>query len=243
MSYILSDMKIYKYYDLILGAFVAVLLISNIASSAKIVDWGISIKGLPLAFDAGTLLFPLSYIFGDILTEVYGYARARRVIWVGFGTSLLMSVTLGLIAWMPGEAMWQDYAGDEAFRAILGGVSTGGIIVASLAAYFVGEFANSFVLAKMKVFQKGKMLWTRTIGSTLIGQGLDTVFFVLIACALGVFPWEIAAILIVSNYIFKVSIEVLLTPVTYAVVAFLKKTEHEDHYDTETSFNPLSIRI
>jgi len=241
--YPLYRMKTYRYYDVLLGAFVAVLLISNIASSAKIVDWGVSIWVLPLAFDAGTLLFPLSYIFADVLTEVYGFARARRVIWVGFAASLLMSITLGIVGWMPGEAMWLDYAGDDAFAAILGGISSGGIIIASLSAYFVGEFANSVVLAKMKVIQKGKQLWIRTIGSTLIGQGLDTVAFITIACAFGVFPWEIAVSLIVSNYIFKVAIEVLFTPVTYGIVSFLKKSEQEDHYDTHTSFNPLSIRM
>lgn len=233
-------MKSFRYYDLILGAFVAVLLISNIASSAKIVDWGVSVFGLPLVFDAGTLLFPLSYIFGDILTEVYGYARARRVIWVGFGASVLMSVILAIIGWMPGEAAWLDYAGDAAFLSILGGVSTGGIILASMCAYFIGEFSNSYILANMKVRMHGKRLWMRTIGSTLVGQALDTSVFILIACAFGVFPWEIALSLITANYIFKVAIEIFFTPVTYAVVGYLKRVEHEDYYDTKTVFNPFS---
>lgn len=234
-------MRSYKYFDLVMAAFVAVLLISNVASSAKIVDWKISLIGLPLAFDAGTLLFPLSYIFGDVLTEVYGYARGRRVIWTGFAAALLLSGSLWVVGMLPGEAQWQEYAGDAAYGAILGGVASGAIIVASLVAYFCGEFSNSFVLAKMKIKTNGKFLWLRTIGSTLIGQAIDSSAFVVIACALGVFPWEIAWSLIVANYVFKVAIEVLFTPVTYAFVAFLKKAEHEDYYDRDTNFNPFSM--
>ncbi len=234
-------MRSYKYFDLVMAAFVAVLLISNIASSAKIVDWGVSFYGLRLSFDAGTLLFPLSYIFGDILTEVYGYAKSRKVIWTGFGAAILLSATLAVIQRLPGEAAWQGYAGDAAFGAILGGVASGGIIIASLGAYFLGEFSNSFVLAKMKVWMKGRHLWVRTIGSTLIGEGIDSTVFTLIACALGVFPWEIAASLIVANYVFKVAIEILFTPVTYAVVAFLKRSENEDYYDRTTNFSPFRL--
>jgi uncharacterized integral membrane protein (TIGR00697 family) len=235
-------MKHYRFYDLVMAAFVAVLLISNIASSAKIVDWGVSLFGIRLAFDGGTLLFPLSYVFGDVLTEVYGFRRARRVIWTGFGAMVLMSLCLFAIQKMPGEHEWLGYAGDNAFAAILGGVSGGGIVIASLCAYFLGEFSNSTVLAKLKVAMAGRHLWVRTIGSTLVGEGMDTVAFVLIACAFGVFPWAIAPSLMLSNYIFKVAIEVVLTPVTYAVVGFLKKAEHEDYYDTGTVFNPFSLK-
>ena len=244
LVYVLATMqfmKSYRAYDIVMAIFVSVLLLSNIASSAKIIDWQFSIFGLQLAFDAGTLLFPISYIFGDVLTEVYGYARARRVIWVGFGASILMSGFFAIVQWMPGEAMWQEYAGDTAFLAILGGVSSGGIIIASLAAYFFGEFSNSYILAKMKVRMKGRHLWMRTIGSTLVGQALDTTIFILIACLFGVFPWAIAVSLIVANYIFKVGIEVILTPATYKAVAFLKRVEREDHYDKKTNFNPFSI--
>ena len=233
--------RAYKYYDFITALFVAVLLISNIASSAKIIDWGVSIFGLPLAFDAGTLLFPIGYIFGDILTEVYGYKKARRVIWSGFGAALLMSLTLWLIGLMPGESLWQDYAGQEAYNAILGGVATGGIIIASLGAYFAGEFSNSYILARMKVATQGRWLWSRTIGSTLVGQGVDTVIFVVLATLFGVFPWEIVVSLITANYIFKVTIEILFTPVTYGIIGFLKKSEQEDYYDRETNFNPFSL--
>lgn len=237
--------RTYRYYDLIMAAFVAVLLVSNIASSAKIVDWGVSLPwvGLPLAFDAGTLLFPISYIFGDVLTEVYGYARGRRVIWVGFSLAALMGATLWLVARLPGEAAWEAAAGQTAYNAILGGVSNGGIIVASLVAYFAGEFSNSYVLARMKVLTRGRWLWARTIGSTLVGQGVDTVLFVLIASAFGVFPWAIALSIIVANYIFKVGIEALFTPVTYRVVAALKRVEQEDYYDVSTDFNPFRIRM
>jgi len=233
--------RAYKCYDFITALFVAVLLISNIASAAKIVDWGVSIWGLPLAFDAGTLLFPVSYIFGDILTEVYGYKKSRRVIWAGFAAAGLMALTLGLIGQMPGETTWQAYAGQAAYEAILGGVASGGIVVASLVAYFAGEFSNSFVLAKLKVATAGRWLWLRTISSTLVGEGIDTVIFVLIATLFGVFPWEIALSLITANYLFKVVIEVILTPLTYTLVSLLKQVEQEDYYDRETDFNPFSL--
>jgi queuosine precursor transporter len=233
----------YRYFDIIMAGFVAVLLVSNIASSAKIVDWGVSLPllNLPLAFDAGTLLFPISYIFGDVLTEVYGYARGRRVIWTGFALSALMGVTFWLVARLPGEAAWEQVAGQGAFEAILGGVSSGAIIVASLVAYFAGEFTNSYVLARLKVLTGGRLLWLRTIGSTLTGQAIDTVLFVLVAAALGVFPWSVVGSIIVSNYIFKVGIEALFTPVTYRMVAFLKRAENEDFYDINTDFNPFKL--
>ena len=234
-------MRRYKLYDFFTALFVAVLLISNIASAAKIIDWGVSIFGLPLAFDAGTLLFPISYIFGDILTEVYGYKQSRRVIWAGFASAGLMALTFWLIGLMPGEATWESYAGQEAYLAILGGVASGGIIVASLLAYLAGEFSNSFILAKLKVATAGRWLWVRTIGSTLIGQGIDTILFITIASLLGVFPWELALSLITANYIFKVGIEAILTPATYAVVNMVKRVEQEDYYDRETDFNPFSL--
>jgi len=238
-----ANRRAYRYYDLIMALFVSVLLISNIASSAKIIDWGVNIGPLPLAFDAGTLLFPISYIFGDVLTEVYGYRRSRRVIWAGFGAAALMAFTLWVVARMPGEAVWQDYAGQQAYDAVLGGVSSGGIILASLVAYFAGEFSNSYVLARMKVWTSGRFLWMRTIGSTLVGELIDSAIFVVIATAFGVFPWAIALTLIVSNYIFKVSIETLMTPLTYQIINLLKKAEHEDYYDVNTDFNPFKLEL
>jgi uncharacterized integral membrane protein (TIGR00697 family) len=234
--------KGYHYFDLIMAVFVTVLVVSNVASSAKIVDWGISIGRLPLAFDAGTLLFPLSYIFGDVLTEVYGYKRSRRVIWTGFVCLALSALVFWIVRLLPGEAQWQEYAGDAAYLAILGGMSSGGIVLASLAGYWSGEFTNSFVLAKMKVLTRGRWLWTRTIGSTLAGELVDTLVFVAIATSFGVFPWTLFLTLTVTNYIFKVGVEALMTPLTYAAVNALKKAEHEDYYDRDTDFNPFAVR-
>lgn len=235
-----SKPRIYRYFDLVMAAFVTILIVSNIASSAKIVDWGISIFGIPLAFDAGTILFPVSYIFGDILTEVYGFRRSRRVIWTGFACLALTSLVLWMVRIMPGEANWEALTGQTAYNNVLGGISTGGIVVASLVAYLVGEFANSVVLAKLKVATKGRFLWLRTISSTLIGEALDSVIFITIATIAGVFPWEIYITLVLTNYIFKTFIEMVMTPLTYWVVAKLKHAENEDFYDHDTRFNIIS---
>ncbi len=235
----------YKYFDLVMALFVTILLVSNVASSAKIVDWGLSLFNVPLAFDAGTLLFPVSYIFGDVLTEVYGYRRSRRVIWTGFGCAALMSATFWLVGKLPGEAMWQTAVGQGKYDAVLGGVSSGAIIAASLAAYFGGEFSNSFVLAKMKILTKGRWLWTRTLGSTLVGEGVDTILFITLATLLGV-PGFVPAIwltLVLTNYIFKCGVEALLTPITYWIVNRLKQAEDEDYYDYNTDFNPFKLEI
>jgi uncharacterized integral membrane protein (TIGR00697 family) len=225
-----------------MAVFVTVLVVSNIASSAKIVDWGFSIFGVHMAFDAGTILFPVSYIFGDILTEVYGYKNSRRVIWAGFACLALSAVIFGVIRILPGEAQWQKYAGDAAYLAILGGMSSGGIVLASLAGYWSGEFTNSFILAKMKILTKGRWLWTRTIGSTILGELVDTVVFVTIASIFKVFPWYLFLTLTVTNYLFKCSVEALMTPVTYVAVNWLKKVEDEDYYDRNTDFNPFLMK-
>ncbi len=230
------------YFDIIMAAFVSVLLISNIASSAKIVDWGFNLFGIRMSFDAGTLLYPLSYIFGDIFTEVYGFRRSRRVIWTGFVILFLSSGLFWLISILPGEATWQGYAGDKAYKAILGGMSSGGIVVASLMGYWTGEFTNSYILAKMKILTKGRWLWTRTVGSTLGGQIVDTGAFLLIATLAGVFPWSIFIQLFLTNYLFKCSVEILMTPTTYKICGWLKRTENIDFYDVGTSFNPFSFR-
>jgi hypothetical protein len=234
-------MKQYRFFDWITAVFVTVLVVSNIASSAKIVDWGFSLFGLPLAFDAGTILFPISYIFGDILTEVYGYKQSRRVIWAGFVCLALSAIIFWIVRLMPGEATWQSYAGDDAYNAILGGLSTGGIVLASLAGYWTGEFTNSFILAKMKVLTQGRWLWARTIGSTIFGQLVDTVMFVVVASAFGVFPWSLFLTLTVTNYLFKCGVEALMTPVTYAAVTSLKRVENEDYFDRSTNFNPFVV--
>jgi uncharacterized integral membrane protein (TIGR00697 family) len=224
-----------------MAVFVTILVVSNIASSAKIVDWGFSILGVRMAFDAGTILFPVSYIFGDILTEVYGYKNSRRVIWAGFACLMLSAVIFWIVGILPGESQWQQYAGDAAYLAILGGMSSGGIVLASLAGYWSGEFSNSFVLARMKVLTRGRWLWTRTIGSTIIGELVDTIVFVVIASLFHVFPWSLFLILTVTNYLFKVGVETLMTPVTYAAVSKLKKAENEDYYDQDTNFNPFQV--
>lgn len=238
----------FKYFDLVMSLFVTVLLLSNLLSSAKIIDLGVSLGPIPLIFDAGTLVFPISYIFGDILTEVYGYRRSRRVIWVGFLATALMALFIWLAGVLPGDSLWLSNYGQEgadfnqrAFNAILGGIP--GLIVASLAAYFLGEFSNSYVLARMKVLSQGGRVWMRTIGSTLVGQAVDTVVFVGIATLLGVFQSDQVLSLILTNYIFKVGIEVLLTPLTLHVIALLKRYENEDYFDYQTDFNPFRIDV
>lgn len=218
----------YRYLDIITALFVAVLLISNIASTKIVQIWRFT-------FDGGTILFPISYIFGDILTEVYGYRTSRRVIWIGFFCALLMSAVLALIGLIRPAQGWDM---QEAYMSILG--QTPRIVAASLIAYFAGEFSNSYTLAKMKILTKGRWLWTRTIGSTVLGQGVDTVLFVLIAFA-GLYDWDLVILIIISNYIFKVGFEAILTPVTYKVVGFLKKQENIDHYDYDTDFNPFKF--
>lgn len=218
--------KAFKHLDTITVLFVTVLLVSNVVS-VKLVSFG------PLTFDAGTILFPLSYIFGDILTEVYGYARSRKVIWLGFSAALLMSLTFILVGALPAAADWTS---QDAYQQILG--YTPRLVFASLIAYFAGEFVNSFILAKLKVRTQGRHLWTRTIGSTLIGQIVDTGIFILIAFT-GAYSSAVLWTLIVSNYIFKCGIEILFTPVTYWVTGWLKQQEHEDYYDTHTDFNPF----
>jgi uncharacterized integral membrane protein (TIGR00697 family) len=231
----------YRYLDLITALFVTVLVVSNIASSAKIVDWGFSILGVRMAFDAGTLLFPVSYIFGDILTEVYGYKRSRRVIWTGFFCLGLSAFVFWVVRLLPGEATWQQYAGQGDYNAILGGMSSGGIVLASLLGYWTGEFSNSFTLAKMKILTRGRWLWTRTIGSTLVGELVDSIIFIFVASLFKVFPWSLFITLVMTNYLFKCSIEALMTPITYLVVTNLKQREHEDYYDHGTNFTPFQI--
>jgi queuosine precursor transporter len=238
----MSTVRRYRYLDLIIAVFVTVLVVSNIASSAKIVDWGFNIFGIRMAFDAGTILFPVSYIFGDILTEVYGYKNSRRVIWTGFACLALSAAIFGVVRLLPGETQWQKYAGDEAYLSILGGMSSGGIVLASLAGYWSGEFTNSLILAKMKLLTKGRWLWSRTIGSTIVGELVDTILFVTIASLFKVFPWSLFLTLSLTNYLFKCGVEAMMTPVTYVLVSALKKAEKEDYYDQETDFNPFIFR-
>lgn len=231
----------FKYLDIITVIFVVVLVLSNIASSAKIIDWGVSLGSIRLSFDAGTILFPISYIFGDVITEVYGFKRSRRIIWIGFGTLAFSALVFWLVQILPGEATWQADVGQEAYNLVLGGISSGGIIIASLAGFFAGSFSNAILMAVLKVLTKGKLLWTRTIGSTIVGEGADTFVFILVASALGVFPWSLFWSLTVTNYIFKVGLEAGMTPVTYWVVNGLKRLEGVDIFDKETNLSPFKL--
>ena len=224
----------YRYFDLVMAGFVTVLLCSNLIGPGKTcVLFGIT-------FGAGNLFFPISYIFGDVLTEVYGYARARLVIWAGFGAMLFATVMSYIVINMPVDPN-EPYNKtiQPALEVVFG--STWRIVIGSMCAFWVGDFVNSFVLAKMKVMMKGRHLWMRTIGSTFVGQGVDSMIFYPIAFY-GV--WETSTLLAVIgfNWMFKVSIEVLFTPATYAIVGFLKRAEQEDFYDQGTDFTPFSIK-
>ncbi len=227
-----------KYYDLILGGFVAVLLCSNLIGPGKTVRVLLPFD-LPLSFGAGNLFFPVSYIFGDVLTEVYGYARARRAIWCGFGALLFASLMSNLIVDMPPDA-------SEPFNALLQPAlevvfgSTWRIVLASMLAFWLGDFVNSYILARMKVATQGRALWMRTIGSTLAGQAIDSAVFYPIAF-LGIWSAETLLKIIVFNWTIKVLIEVVFTPLTYLVVNALKRAEHEDFYDVGTNFTPFSL--
>jgi len=226
----MNEHRNYRYLDFITAAFVAVLIISNITSS-KIVLLG------PFTFDGGTILFPLAYIFGDVLTEVYGYKRSRRVIWTGFFWLIMATVIFTIVDALP-SAFPAIPPMPDSFHVILG--QTPRIVLGSLVAYFAGEFSNSFVLAKLKIQTEGRYLWVRTIGSTLVGEGIDTLIFAVIAFA-GTMSGQDLTNLIVSNYIYKCGIEAVFTPVTYKVVNFLKRVENEDYYDRETDFNPFLV--
>jgi uncharacterized integral membrane protein (TIGR00697 family) len=232
----IKNEKRFNYLDSVAALFAAALVISNVASSAKIVDTGLSLFGTKLAFDGGTILFPISYIFGDILTEVYGFKRTRRVIWTGFAALAVSTLVFAALAIMPGDADWQGYAGDAAYMAILGGMCSGGLAIASLAAYLAGEFSNSICLVAIRRLTGRKLLFVRTIGSTLVGQLVDSLIFVGVACLFGVFGWELFLSLFITNYILKTLIEVVMTPLTYLTVNKLRKLEG---VDTEKALKPL----
>ncbi len=223
----------YRYLDIVSVLFVVVLIVSNITAikAIRLPAW------CPLAMDGGNILFPISYIFGDILVEVYGYARSRRVIWLGFGSNALAASIFALVAALPPAAGWEL---QDSFKAILGQAPR--VVLASLCAFFCGEFTNSFVMAKMKIWTEGRHLWSRTIGSTLAGQLVDSILFTTIGFA-GVWPWTLMLQVIAGNYLFKVTYEALATPLTYAVVGFLKRAESEDFYDHQTSFNPFTWKL
>jgi queuosine precursor transporter len=223
--------RVYKYYDLVMALFVTILLCSNIIGAAKVCTvWGFT-------FGAGVLFFPISYIFNDVLTEVYGYARARKVVWAGFGAIIFASFMSWVVVTLPPAADWND---QRAYESVFG--QTPRIVFASLTAFFVGEFANSYVLAKMKIKTSGRHLWARTIGSTIVGEGVDSLVFYPVAF-FGVWSNHLVMQVMISNYIVKVLWEAIVTPVTYQVVGFLKKAEQEDYYDVGTDFTPFSIEV
>jgi len=227
--------RTYKYYDLVMAAFVTVLLCSNLIGASKITV----LRNFPglgdFTFGAGILFFPVSYIFGDILTEVYGYARARKVVWAGFAAMAFASFMAWFVVSLPPA---DGYTNQEALERILG--ATPRIAGASLLAFFCGEFCNSFTLARMKVLTQGRMLWARTIGSTIVGEAVDSLIFYPLAF-LGVWETSLVLKVMLSNYALKVLWEVINTPITYQVVRFLKKAENEDFYDRDTQFTPFSL--
>jgi uncharacterized integral membrane protein (TIGR00697 family) len=214
-----------------MAAFVTVLLCSGIIGVQKVSAIG------PFNFGTAIIFFPLSYIFGDILTEVYGYARSRRVIWAGFAALIFAALMSWIVVKMPAAPDWK---GQQAYEMIFG--NTPRIVCASLFAFWAGEFANSFVLAKMKVFTNGRWLWTRTIGSTIVGEGVDSTIFYPLAF-LGAEGWTNLLVfqVMITNYLLKVGVEVVATPITYRVVNFLKRVEKEDYFDRHTNFNPFTL--
>jgi len=225
----------FRYYDLVMAAFVTILLLSNLIGASKP-----SYVTLPLigqwSFGAGVLFFPVSYIIGDILTEVYGYARARRVIWTGFAALLFMAFMAWVVVQLPPTAGWP---GQEAYEFVFG--NSWRIVLASMVAFWAGEFANSYVLAKMKIWTAGRHLWMRTIGSTVVGQGLDSlIFYPLAFWGLAGWPVELLWQVVLSQWAIKTAWEALLTPLTYAAVGALKRAEQVDLYDTETDFSPFA---
>ena len=226
----------FKYFDLVMAAFVAILLLSNVLGAGKIAT--IDIPGVGAwPFGAGILFFPLSYVIGDILTEVYGYARARRCIWAGFAGLLFMAMMSWVVVALPPDA---DWGGQAAYESVFGQVPR--IVFASICAFWAGEFVNSLVLAKMKIWSDGRKLWTRTIGSTVVGQGLDSLIFYPLAF-LGVFDTATVLTLMLTQWVLKVTWEALLTPVTYAVVGWLKRKEGVDVFDRHTDFTPFKANL
>ena len=226
----------FRYFDFVMAAFVAVLLLSNVIGAGKVATVDLPVIG-EWPFGAGILFFPVAYVIGDVLTEVYGFARARRCIWTGFAALLFMAFMSWVVVALPPASDWK---GQEDYEAVFGQVPR--IVLASIVAFWAGEFANSVVLAKMKVWTQGRYLWTRTIGSTVVGQGVDSLIFYPLAF-LGAAGWtnELVLKVLATQWVLKVSWEVVLTPVTYAVVGFLKRREGVDVYDEKTEFTPFGV--
>lgn len=235
--------KRFRYYDLLMAGFVTVILCANLIGPAKVclleLPFVLPVLGASIIFGAGNIFFPISYIFGDILTEVYGYARARRVIWAGFVAMIFATAMVHTVINLPPSPT-------EPFNTVLQPAlvtvfgNTWRVVVASIIAFWVGDFVNAYVLARMKVMMSGRHLWMRTIGSTIIGQGIDSILFYPVAFY-GIWDNSVLIAVLAFNWGFKVAVEILMTPVTYATVAFLKGREQIDFYDTKTDFTPFSI--
>ena len=221
----------FRYYDLVMAAFVTVLLCANLIGPGKVAKIG------PITFGAGVLFFPISYIFGDVLTEVYGYARARKVVWAGFAAEVFASLMAWVVVHFPPAPSWPHQA---AYETVFG--ATWRIVLASLLAFWAGEFCNSYVLAKMKVWSEGRHLYQRTIGSTIVGEAVDSLIFYPIAF-FGIWTGAQLLTVMATNYLIKVGWESIATPITYKVVAWLKRAESEDYYDRDTDFNPFTLQV
>ena len=233
-----SPRREYRYYEFVMAAFVVVLVCSNLIGPAKIAQVDLPLVGA-LTFGAGVLFFPISYVFGDILTEVYGYARSRRVIWAGFAGLAFASFMAWIVVSLPPAPFWKH---QEAYEVAFGAAWR--ISLASMIAYFCGEFVNSFVLAKMKIATGGRWLWSRTIGSTIFGEGVDSlIFYPLAFYGSGIIPDDKLPTVMLAQFVGKVAVEVLFTPVTYAIVGWLKRAENEDYFDRGTRFTPFSLKV
>ncbi len=227
----------YRYFHWVMAAFVTVLICSNLIGPAKIAQIDLPVLGV-LTFGAGVLFFPISYVFGDILTEVYGYSRARKVIWSGFAALAFASIMASLVVALPPAPFWKHQG---AYEIAFG--STWRIVLASMIAYFCGEFVNSLVLAKMKILTRGKHLWSRTIGSTIVGEAVDSaLFYPLAFYGTGIIPNDKLPMVMLAQFTLKVGVEVVFTPLTYKIVNWLKRAENEDYYDRQTDFNPFHLK-
>jgi uncharacterized integral membrane protein (TIGR00697 family) len=232
-----NGQKQFRYYEFVMAAFVTILICSNLIGPAKIVQVELPVLGA-IVFGAGVMFFPISYVFGDILTEVYGYARARRVIWAGFAGLAFASLMAAVVVALPPAPFWEN---QKAYETAFG--ITWRIAGASMIAYCCGEFANSFVLAKMKIRTAGRWLWTRTIGSTIVGEAVDSaIFYPLAFYNSGIIPNDKLPAVMLAQFVGKVAVEVIFTPITYKIVGFLKRAENEDYYDRGTNFNPFVLK-
>jgi uncharacterized integral membrane protein (TIGR00697 family) len=234
----MSETRTFKYYEFVMAAFVTILICSNLIGPAKIAQLDLPVIGT-ITFGAGVLFFPISYVFGDVLTEVYGYARSRRVIWAGFAGLAFASVMSYVVVALPPAPFWHNQGAYEIAFGL-----TWRIALASMIAYFCGEFVNSFVLAKMKIMTSGRWLWTRTVGSTIFGEGVDSmIFYPLAFYDTGIIPNDKLPTVMLAQFIAKVTVEVVFTPATYWIVGFLKRAEQEDYYDRDTKFTPFSLKV